>query len=432
MRTRKSKVEIFYNGKAISTSLDNCLESFEYVDNANGVGDTISITIDDSKNYWKTAWMPQKGDTLRAIIKIFDWDFENDNRILDCGEFLLDEFSFSAVPQILNISAISTPLNESFKSTARTKTWENISIMQIANEIATRANIKLFFDAPTIKISSIEQNEQTDCEFLSNLCETYGLCMKIYSNKLVIFNREQYKTNKPIAILTQNNIINWSWKTSLYGTYTGGQISYINPDTEEEIIYKTGNGLRILNLTCKADSLADAQLKLNAAISNANHNSTTLSINLIGNTKFYAGQTITVANLGKLSGKYFIDSVSHSIANGYTINLELSLIEFTEDTVIKEAIERLNNLGIIKTPLYWKNHYTDILYLDELLINLASRIKNNLISKKNLNLQQAISILEENGIINSSEYWIKNSHTINFLPQLIINAANTFSGEEDG
>ena len=64
----------------------------------------------------------------------------------------------------------------------------------------------------------------------------------------------------------------------------------------------------------KADSAADAERKITAAINKANHGSTKLSMSVMGTADVVASQNITVVGMGRLSGKYFIDSIAEKIA----------------------------------------------------------------------------------------------------------------------
>ena len=102
-----------------------------------------------------------------------------------------------------SISAVSTPADSAFRETQRTKTWVNATIKEMATEIAGKAGIALFWDVQGAEftIESIEQSKKTDCEFLMSLCDTYGYSMKVYANKIVIFDREEYKAGAAFARL---------------------------------------------------------------------------------------------------------------------------------------------------------------------------------------------------------------------------------------
>ena len=90
-----------------------------------------------------------------------------------------------------------------------------------------------------------------------------------------------------------------------------------------------GKGSRILKQSGKADSKADAERKIKAAVAKANHGKTKLSATIVGNASLVASQCVQVVGLGKLSGKYYIDTITHNVSGsgGYTMDLEMSLVE---------------------------------------------------------------------------------------------------------
>ena len=155
--------------------------------------------MQDRERQWTTAWVPITGDTLSATIRATNWEREGDSRSLPCGFFVLDSFEFSGWPVTGSIKAVSVPADGSFMATERTKTWENVTIQEIGKEIAGRANIALAWDVEgdPITLKSVEQSEETDCAFYMSLCDTYGLAMKVYAQKIVVYDREAYKKKDP-------------------------------------------------------------------------------------------------------------------------------------------------------------------------------------------------------------------------------------------
>ena len=144
MNTRRAYVDLIYNGTAATAEISGFVTDISYTDPASGEADSLDITLQD-----------------RAL----NCQYSGDNRILPCGFFIVDSFSFSGWPVSGSISAISTPLDSSFTTTQRTKTWENVTIKEIGTEIAGRAGIALAWDVEgdPFTIKSVEQSEQTDC-----------------------------------------------------------------------------------------------------------------------------------------------------------------------------------------------------------------------------------------------------------------------------
>ena len=89
-----------------------------------------------------------------------------------------------------------------------------------------------------------------------------------------------------------------------------------------------GEGPRILKVSGKADNKADAEHKIKAAVANANHGTSKMSVTIMGTASLVASQCVAIVGLGKMSGKYYIDQITHHIGgSGYTMDLDLSLVE---------------------------------------------------------------------------------------------------------
>lgn len=323
MNTRRAAVAVTYNGKLITSTIAPYVTGITYTDPASGEADSLDITVHDRNRLWTGAWFPAAGDILSATIAIV-------GSSLNCGSFIVDNYSFNGWPVTGTISGVSVPVDSCFRETARTKNWEDVTIEEIGKEIASRAGISLAWDVEgePFKLTNVEQSEQTDCEFYMSLCEKYGLSMKVYSNKIVVYDREAYKRKPSVATLYPSEILSWSWSSTTAKTYTGGEFTYTEPNTEEEIKVNVGGGSRILKESGKADSVADAERQIQAAVDNANHGMVKLSVTIMGNAAFVASQNVDITGLGRLSGKYFIDNIAHAVGNsGYTMDMELSLIQ---------------------------------------------------------------------------------------------------------
>lgn len=431
MRTRTAEVDLTYNGAAVTSRMVDSKMEITYTDPANGEADSLDINLNDRSRQWTVAWLPVKGDTMTAAIKVQDWDREGDNGALPCGFFILDKFNFTGWPITGTISGISTPADGGFMATERTRSWEKVTIQQIAAQIATRAGITLAWDVEgePFTISSIEQTSQTDSDFLVSLCTTYGMAMKVYAQKIVVYDREAYKKKDPVATISEGSIENWSWETSMAGTYTGGEFTYTNPKTEKEIKVTVGSGTRILKKTGKADSEADAERKIRAEVNEANHGATSLTLTITGRTDLVASQCVTVVGLGKLSGKYYIDKITSHVGNGFTQDLELSLVDNMTKEVIEDATKRLNAVGVMVTPSYWVAHYKDVSNLDGLILNMATRIKVNLGGVSIKTVDAALVVLTNTGVINAPDYWAGKYTALTYLDTLIIKAANALTAD---
>lgn len=328
MKARRSEIILNYNGVEITPSITG----FSLELSAEGTADNCSFQIADRGERWMGDLFPKKGDTVEAKIFVYDWEGDGDNRSLSCGTFTVDSAGISGEPVTVSVGAVAKPATAAFSSTKRTQTWQNATLKKIAETIAGRYQLNLFYDAAEILILAKEQSEQEDGAFLQELCQTYGLILKIYRDKLVIFDREDYKKKSPVKTISRFGIkreAGWNYQTDLEGSYTGGIITYTDAKTEKDITYEVGTQERPLKLNEQADSIGDAKRKLEGAIANANHGLFRLSLSVIGNPDLVDGVVVEVMDFGvEISGRYFVDKAVHSLSRGegYVTALEMSKI----------------------------------------------------------------------------------------------------------
>lgn len=255
------------------------------------------------------SWAPQKGDHLSADIMFTDWDKDGDFWAIYCGSFEVDDIKMSGPPPACTISAMSIPRSTAFNEEERTKNWEEVTVKEVAEEIASRAGISLHYEAEEIAIRLMEQDKQTDCKFLYSVCEKYGLAMKVFAEKIVIFDEATYEMAAPVLNLRYEDFTSYTYNSTLEGTYTGAKIAYSDPGTSEEHIVIVGDGSRIKEINEEADSAADAERKAIAALNNANKNDTTLSGTVKAKRELIASRCISISGFGVPDGIYYLDKV---------------------------------------------------------------------------------------------------------------------------
>jgi phage protein D len=330
MRTRRTDIAITYQGTNITADLKPYLKSFTYTDPASGEADTISLDIADMDRKWLDAWFPTKTDSISASIMTANWNGEGDNWTLDCGSFTVDTIGFSGSPVSMKLDAISQPVSQSFDCRKNSKTWEKTTIQGIASKISADAGVSLVYEASAISIEAKEQSEEEDMKFLQSLCDDYGLAMKIYNSKIILFAEEQYEAKASVRTLTELDVISWSGQTTLTGLADSVEVKYKDPKTSEDLSYTYQDPKKVGRPTYKlqesnekADSIDDARKKAKAELRAANREETTLSLKIDPHKGLTSAMNVDVTGFGKFDGKYFIDKITHNISGGYTMDLEM-------------------------------------------------------------------------------------------------------------
>lgn len=355
MRPRQASVSILYNGVNASGQIAPYLGSFQYVDVAAGASDRISLQLNDRDHKWIGAWFPQKGDLLRPSIHTVNWDGSEKERHFSCGAFRVDDFSFSGGPISLRLDALAVPSdNSGFKVTTRTETYERTTLKELGQIIAARAGIGFVFEADDLRIGRVEQNNQSDSEFYRSMVEKYGLAVKIYNDKLVVFFEGDYESKRAKLILTPADFEpGWSWNTQTTGTYTGVKYQYTNSTKNRTFTVSAGGGDRVLECNEPADDLTEATAIALAALNKANRGATTMNITMMARPGLIASDCVEIRELKRLSGKYYIEQLSHILGTGgYKMALSMRLVEplITETTSVSVTFGKVDEWEAEEEP----------------------------------------------------------------------------------
>lgn len=349
MKTRKKSVSLIYNGTEAYSELAPYLEQITYTDSVDE-SDMISLELSDRDLKWRNAWIPQKGDILIPALTLEDWNYEGEKMTIQCGSFIVDDFGFSSPPAIGNINGVSSPVNTGFKETENTKTWEAATVQLIAGEIAEKYGLNLVYEAQEIAVAKIEQDKRTDSDFLKTLCEKYGLGLKVFCNRLVIWDYREYLGRTPITEIKPEMCSKWSYRSSMQGTYTGARVSYKNPKTKKMVDVLVGTEERLYKTNQKADSEADARLIGEAAIRNANRRESTMQLTMPPQLLLMATLTVRLNGFGQMDGAYFIEKVTHQIGRkAYVMQVLLSRIPESDSEKISAQTEAgMGNVYIVQ------------------------------------------------------------------------------------
>ena len=334
-KPRQAKAVVSYDpaGKGAkntrnSSEMDKYLESFIFTDPATGESDSASIELSNIGLLWASKYLPKKGDKFTAYIESTNWTKPGESKRLNCGTFCCDDRNFTFPGSCTaTINGTSVPEKQAFRSTERSKTWKNVTIQEIARKIAAKYKLKVYYEADTVKIKTLEQTNKDDCGFLKDLCSDYGLYIKVHTGNIWIYDASRYEKKKAATTIDYTEIISADYNSSLAGTYTGATIKYTSGTGKgkKEYTYKTGSGSRILNISEKVDSLSDAKIKAVAKLKEANREAETMRLTVIAAGKpLLSANCFTLKNCAEMSGKWFIDKATHKVSGtgGYTIDLD--------------------------------------------------------------------------------------------------------------
>jgi hypothetical protein len=332
MNTMRSKLLMEYNGvEATNIIADDC-GSFTWKDNATGAADTMTLDLSDKDGKWMDGFYPQDDDSFKAWLEVSEWAADYRQGRIYCGTFTVDSLSYTGFPCRLKLSGISTPTDSNFNVKQKNRTWEKTTVKTILGDIAGAAGIGLVFDAEDINVDSAKQTGKTDLSFAYSLCSDYGLALKLYNEKMVIYDQTEYEKKEPLYTVSRSQLGGngvYTIKRQTTTVYDSVKIQYTDTNGKTltyEYTVPGKMGSRQQFITTKAESLEDAEKKAKASLRENIRNSQTITLKMMGSAKYLAADCFTLSGFGRLDGKYFIDSVTHSKQGGmYTVAITAHL-----------------------------------------------------------------------------------------------------------
>ena len=325
MEPRKYSVAISVFREKDPIEFAGKVENFTYTDYARDSSDDVSVSVNNYDYKWLTENALRKEDHLVAVIMHREEGIEE--KFLNLGDFIIDDVTYSGRPLTGVFKAQSSPVGEDWKDRDRDKSWSNTSVTQVSSDVAANYGLQFTFIGDDTQIENLEQKKQPDSTFLNELLTKYGYSMKIYSQKLIVYQDKAIEAKDAVKEFYEKDFSEWSFNTALTDSYTGAHYNYTNQNSGETYNFIIGTDKKVLEVTEAADSIDEARRITVAELNKKNQGSTTMSVTLKIPEKIVATQAVKVTGLGMIDGKYIVEKVTHTLGQGYTQSLELRKVE---------------------------------------------------------------------------------------------------------
>lgn len=236
---RSISVTATLGGRSVSSRL---IDSATYTDVAHGASDSAEFSLDNSDlNYLKKG-LPAKGSTATLAIKTKDWTIQPDTTI-KTGKMYVDSATISGPePEAVSVQALSMPSYSGFSSTEHHKTYKKTTAKAIIKKIASRNKMTLKYYGPTIKVKTIQQDGATDSDFVIDLCERYGLRVKITNRTLYVYSASRY-AQKAAAVTLKRSVAasGYEYTNDILGAYTYATNTYQDKKKKKDVKVSVGH-----------------------------------------------------------------------------------------------------------------------------------------------------------------------------------------------
>jgi len=335
---RKAKFKLLYNSVDITNDITKYSTSISYTDNDEGESDQVEVSLEDVDALWRNNWYPVKGDKLSLSI-----GFNDDDTLVSCGTFEIDEITISGPPDVVTIKAIAAGIKKAIR-TKNSKSFENQTLKQIANYIATKNKLTLVGNIANIQFERVTQHREKDLGFLRRISMEYGYLFSVRDNKLIFTSVFDIEAGKVVLEIDRSEIRSYSLKDKTADTYKAANVKYHNPgdnsvkkasvttlSNKDNVTYKQISTEDTIEIRSKAENPAQAELKATAALHKHNSTQQEGTINIEGNPVFVAGNNILLTGFGIMSGKYYVKKSTHKIdkSGGYVTTGDIKRTEVT-------------------------------------------------------------------------------------------------------
>jgi len=348
--SRRTDVEVFFDGVNISKSLRKYFISMTYTDCEEDEADDLQILIEDRNEVWLTKWLNNaiqaaastsntvKGLKIEAAFIQKNWAGDGKDKIMDCGQFELDSIEADGPPSSIMIKGTALPFNSQARQTKKSKAWESYYLSKIAKEIALENGMTCMYESEHDPYyQRVEQITTSDIAFLSTLCHAAGISLKVFNNFIILFDQANYEKKPSILTITRGAKGGYTRYKIRTGEadqkYAACRVSYVNPSTGKAIQgmayaedYDPKNKRnQTLEIQAKVSSTGEAQALAQKYLRLKNKYEYTATFTVPGNPDICAGVTIRLSGWGAWDGKYIVKQASHILSStgGYTTQIRL-------------------------------------------------------------------------------------------------------------
>lgn len=325
---RIAVLSIVYKGKDISKNISASLINFTFADNEQGKANEVELLLENKSGLWSSSHYPEKGSIVEIGLVLYDWYKLGEVIKVNWGRFTIDELSLASAGTF-SMKAISEKCAGAFFSEKRCRTFENITLKEICEKIASENNMNLVFKADkNTKFKRIYQLYYTDISFIYQTCDKAGIKCKVINDKIIIYNNSIKDTG---IKLSPSDLKSYEFKSKTFGTYKACEVKYFNTATGEVVTYRAEDEKikndSVLIIDEHAENTEHAKNLAESELKRANEKEITASITLMGNPEIFTGCELEINNVGVFAGKYIVEKVIHSISNsaGYVTSFECYL-----------------------------------------------------------------------------------------------------------
>lgn len=313
--------KVIADDKNITDILSPRLISLNISDETGLVSDRAEILLDNRDDILE---IPPRGTTLEISL-----GYESQSLTL-MGNYVVDNIDLSSPPSRMRIIAKASyskvkGLSNNIRS-PKSKSWHEYSLVGIITKIAQEHNFNILIDEffNKIYIAHIDQTNESDLSFLTNLARNNDAFIKFVSGNLIFAKKNQGTSisgkEMPSIELSKNEISSWRLNILDRGKFGTVIAKYHNFSTGKEESISVGNEEPAYEMRYTFTDESKATEAATAKLAEFKRGISKLEISLAGNPILNAESKVIIPDIKYLKNRiWIIDNLDHELSDqGYT------------------------------------------------------------------------------------------------------------------
>lgn len=319
----KPTFRIVADGTDITALINDRLMLLRTTDKPGMESDEFELRIDDRD---QLVTLPKRGGKIEVHLGC------EGKGLARLGSYTVDEVEVTGPPDTITIRGKASDMRGSGKTT-RSGSWENVPLAQIVRDVAARNGWTPVCSVQT-KVVRIDQNSESDFNFISRLARLYDCTAKVGDGKVLVMprNGNQGASGKALSAvtITRADVSRYSFRLGDRGTQQAVKTKHQDPKTGVLRVVELDNdeapdGLPAVHTDRHIyPNQSAAKQAAKARLAAFNRSTAAVRLEMAGRTDLFAERQINAKDFKPgLDGEYLVDSVEQVFTqSGWTTTVE--------------------------------------------------------------------------------------------------------------
>jgi phage protein D len=352
-------IRLFLEENEITSDIVPDLLDLEYNNNGDNAS-TLRLNVRSSPRLFNANWIPKPLQYLKC-----EFFYQGSTQKLNAGNFQVESVreKVGRNHDTLEISAISVPIvGRIFEK--RNLSFKGVPLKTILQDKALGLGLNAQIQVPELFVN-VDQQEQSDLEFLRSIAGSWGMSFTIDNGTLVMASHSYLRSMPAILDMSRSEYESVDLEHTGYSTYADCEVTYNWLGEEKELIVKDWAVFTDNLFSLRSSRRLRHEMKFpivspyHAAYAGlerlirTNNGQINGEIQSIGRPELVALNNINIKG-NRFNGKYQIEQAIHSFDNddGWKCNLKVRWVplrgdvEFTWYDMLEIARGSITGFGI--------------------------------------------------------------------------------------